>query len=281
MRKLLLILLLVTVFPVCARYSLHSVSNGVKIESSGKQSDAVSGITVKPSDYLIIPKGGKVEVYNDLDKRIYTSVAEGKISVTRLLIDARSAAANNGNAVASRLRFGKKSESGGQRLYVEKGMVKRSLGIFDPEGEKMVADPSLIAKFIAARIASESDQLRDSLPVPAEHAAPAEGGMTFEVRNTIGFPVYFNIVKIRKNGEKMNVRISEVGQPAGVYVLLPDQTLGRGHYASVPEDELHLMVMTHCQFDIDEMIEELDKALKAPAADTSPFSSLPIYLMKL
>lgn len=281
MRKFLIALIIATVLPAYARYSLHSVSKGVLIESAGKQSPATEGMTVKPSDHLIIPKGCKVEIYNDLDKRIYASVKEGKISVTRLMIDARSSAADNRGNVTSSLRFGKKNETSGQRLYVEKGMVKRSLGILDPEGEKIVADPSLIAKFIAARLTNGNDQLHDSLPIPAEHTVPSEGGMTFNVRNTIGFPVYFNVVKVSRKGNKPIVRISEVGQPAGIYVLLPDQTLGRGHFTSVPEDEMHIMVMTHCQFDIDEMIEELEKTLKDPSSDNISYSSLPIYLMRL
>lgn len=281
MRKFLLALLVATVLPVFGRYSIHSVSQGVMIESAGKQSHAIAGMTVKPSDHIIIPKGGKVDIYNDLDKRIYSSVSEGKITVTRLMIDARSVASDNRANVTSHLRFGKKNESSDQRLYVEKGMVKRSLGIFDPEGEKIVADPSLIAKFIASRLSNGNDQLHDSLPIPAEHSVPAEGGMTFNVRNTIGFPVYFNVVKISRKDGKSTVRISEVGQPTGIYVLLPDQTMGRGHFSSVPEDELHMMVMTHCQFDIDEMIEELEKILKNPVADSSSYSSLPIYLMRL
>lgn len=281
MRKLLFIILLVIALPVSARYTLYSVSSGVMLESGGKSTAAQNGMTVKPSDQLVIPKGGKVEIYNDLDKKIYTSVAEGKISVTRLLIDARSAASDNRGNVASRLRFGKSNDTGNQKLYVEKGMVKRSLGVFDPEGEKIVADPSLIAKFIVSRLADGNDALQDALPIPTEHSVPEEGGITFDVRNTIGFPVYFNIVKICRKGDRKAVRISEVGQPAGIYVLLPDQTLGRGHYHSIPDDELHLMVMTHCQFEIDEMIEELEKALRDPVADNAAVGSLPIYLMRL
>ncbi|MDE6810965.1 MAG: hypothetical protein K2J15_01295 [Muribaculaceae bacterium] len=282
MRKFLTtLLLLLAVFPLCARYSVHSVSQGVMVESAGKQSAATSGMTLKPSDHLIIPKGGKVEIYNDLDKKIYTSVAEGKVTVTRLMIDARSAAADNRGNVGSRLRFARSNESSDQRLYVQKGMVKRSLGILDPEGEKIVADPSLIARFIASRIANGDDELQDTLPVPVEHSATPEGGMIFDLRNTIGFPVYFNVVKVSRKGDRYNVRISEIGQPAGSYVLLPDQTIARGHYASVPDDELHLLVMTHCQYDIDEMIDELQKALGDTAGSDSSFATLPIYLLRL
>lgn len=281
MRKLIILIFLMAIaLPIFSRYSLHSISQGVKVEVAGKQSPASAGMTLKPSDQLIIPSGGKVEIYNDLDKKIYTSTAEGKITVTRLLIDARSAAADNRANVASKLRFGRKNDNGDQKLYVEKGMVRRSLGILDPEGEKIVADPSIIANFIATRFANEQDDLYDTFPVPMQHSATPEGGMAFDLRNTIGFPVYFNVVKITKKNDQYEVRISELGQPAGVYVLLPDQTMARGHFASVSDDEIHLMVMTHCQFDIDEMIEALDKSLREnpnPLANTS----LPIYLMKL
>lgn len=282
MKKLLLAILLVFSLPVFARYTIHSVSGDVKLESAGKTVAVKTGMTINPSDQLVIPSGCKVEIYNDLDKKIYTSVEEGKLSVTRLMINARSVAADNSGNVASRMRFGKKTDNNEHKLYVEKGMVKRSLGIFDPEGEKIVADPALIAKFIAARLYDDKDMLHDQLPVPTEHSVPEEGGICFDVRNTIGFPVYFNIVKIVQKDDKKMVRISEVGQPTGIYVLLPDQTLARGHYYNIPDEELHLMVMTHCQYDVDEMIDELEKALRTtPSADMAADSSLPIYLMRL
>lgn len=281
MRKLLFLLLLLVTLPVGAHYSIHSVSNGVLIESAGKQSLAEKGASVKPSDHLIIPKGGKVEIYNDLDKRIYASVSDGKISVTRLMIDARSAASDNQGNVSSRLSFRKSSGNSDQRLYVEKGMVKRSLGVYDPEGEKIVADPAVIARFIASRLLDSSDSLCDTMPASTTHEKTAEGGISFNVRNTFGFPVYFNIVKVNPKSGKRTVTISEVGQPTGIYVLLPDQTLGRGHYHPLAEDETHLMVMTHYQFDIDEMIEELEKAIKNPSPKSSVDNSLPVYLTRL
>lgn len=281
MRKLLLILVLFSFLPLSAHYRIHSVTEGVMLESAGKKSAATKGLAVKPSDNLIIPPGGKVEIYNDLDKRIYTSVSEGKTSVTRLMIDARSAASDNRGNVASRLRFGKKGANSDKRLYVEKGMVRRSLGVYDPEGEKIVADPSVMASYIASRLSASNDSISDTMPAKTEHATLPDGGKMFKVMNTLEFPVYFNIVKIQRHSEKVSVKISEMGQPAGIYVLLPDQTLERGHHHPLPSDEIHLMVMAHCQFDIDEMIEELEKALKNNYPGTSGSSSLPLYLHKI
>lgn len=281
MRRLLFILALFSFLSISAHYRIHSVTEGVMLESGGKRSAATKGLVVKPSDNLIIPSGGKVEIYNDLDKRIYTSVCEGKTSVTRLMIDARSAAADNRGNVASRLRFGKKGSDSDKRLYVEKGMVRRSLGVYDPEGEKIVADPAVMASYIASRLTTSGDSISDTMPAKTEKDSLPDGGKMFKVTNTLEFPVYFNIVKIKRHSGNVSVKISEMGQPTGVYVLLPDQTLERGHHHPLASDEIHIMVMAHCQFDIDEMIDELAKALKNDTAATSGAISLPLYLYKI
>ena len=284
MRKYILILMLaLSHLFVLAHYSLHSVSGNVKIDSNGKQTPAAKGMTLKASDYLIIPEGGKVEIYNDLDKGIYASTKPGRISVTRLMIDARGVSADNRGNVASRLRFGRQSDPGKERLYVEKGMVKRSLGVYDPEGEKIVADPDVMARFIALKTAGQKDLSAETLPVPVEKSTPEGGGISFKVKNSMQFPIYFNILKITDNEGRKKAGISEVGQPAGVYVLLPGQTLAREHFTSVPSNESHILVMTHSQFDIDDIIERLDALFKkgeAAVGDTSS-EKLPLYLLRL
>lgn len=282
MRKYLLTLLITIVnLTAWGHYSLHSVSGEVKVESGGNQKPAQKGMALKASDYLVIPQGGKVEIYNDLDKKIYTSVATGKISVTRLMIDARGTASDNRGNVASRLRFGKKANAGNERLYVEKGMVKRSLGVYDPEGEKIVADPAVIARYIAAKLTDSGEFAGDSLPVETVKEIKNEEGISFKIRNTLEFPIYFNIVKISGNGNRRKVSISEIGQPAGVYVLLPRQTMSREHFQPVLSDESHILVMTHSQFDVDEMIEQMETIFRN-GKDTgpSPEKNLPLYLSR-
>lgn len=284
MRKILMIILLLSLcLPMSGKYSIHSVTQGVSIEKNGKAIIAKVGMEVKPSDQVIIPNGGSIEIYNDLDKRVYTSVTNGKISVTRLMINAKSVASDNRGNVSSRLRFNKQSNESSNRLYVEKGMVKRSLGVYDPEGEKIIADPTLIAKFIKMRLEKEDSLVSESLPIAVETFIPEEGGLMFKLRNTIGFPVYFNVIKIKHKGDKRIVNISEIGQPTGVYVLLPDQTLERGHFISVPDNETHIIIMTHCQFEIDEFIEALGNELNGSTKDSfsQELESLPIYLIQI
>ena len=119
MKKLIAIIAFLTVITtIRAHYFIHSASNDVIIESSGKQTPAKPGNEVKANDYLIIPDGQAVEIYNDLDKNIYKSLSSGKISVTKLMIEAKKTASNNSKNVASRLSLAKNSGVKRRRCYL-------------------------------------------------------------------------------------------------------------------------------------------------------------------
>lgn len=61
-------------------YSLHSFKGNVTIESKGRSTKACKGMTLNPTDNIVIPNGGSAEVYNSLDKQIYRSATPGRIS---------------------------------------------------------------------------------------------------------------------------------------------------------------------------------------------------------
>lgn len=275
------IIMAIASFNASSHYTIHSTSKGVIIESASGKTEAKTGTRLKATDMVVIPAGGKLEVYNDIDKNIYTSVSDGRISVTRLMIDARKRASDNRGNVAAQLRFAKQQDAGSQRLYVEKGMVRRSLEVYDPEGQKIAADPEVIARYIASRISLGSKIEGDSLPAKTVAGRPAAGGLSFKVENTCDFPIYLNILKISKRDNDLKVGISEVGQPAGVYVLLPGQTLSREHFRDVPDTDNHLMVMAHCQFDIDEIIEHLGARINNIEESHDSTGNLPIYLLSI
>lgn len=131
MKKLLLMALLaVTTLTISAHFTIHSSTSGVKVESGGKTQAAAKGNAVKATDYLIIPAGGEVEIYNDLDKRIYRSVNTGRMSVTRLMMDARKIAADNNKTVGAHVNLGSKKK-GNTRVYDEAGMVTREIEYAD------------------------------------------------------------------------------------------------------------------------------------------------------
>lgn len=134
-RLLIMLLFALGIGTASAHYTLHTVSGDVKVESGGKTVAAAKGQAVKATDYVIIPQGGKVEILNDLDKRIYTSIKPGKISVTKLMIEARGLASDNGANVASRMNIAGAPKKGKEKVFEEKGMVRRSQLVYDPDAE--------------------------------------------------------------------------------------------------------------------------------------------------
>lgn len=282
MRRIVLILFMLTVaVSISARYTVHRVSGNVMIEIRGKKTTATKGMQIGASDMIDIPAGAELEIYNELDKRIYTSVKSGRFTVTRLMIDARGVASDNSANVASRLRFSnKEKESSKSRVYVEKGMVRRSLAVYDPEGESVQMDAKTLGLFLASRIRSGKFSDVDLPPVKVEHSGATESGLTFRVENTLDFPIYFNIIRLREESAT-DVEISPVGQPAGSYVLLPRQSISREHFSPVDPTEKHILVMTHCQYDIDEVIEEMVKAAMDSGSSGSVPDNLPVYTLTL
>lgn len=259
-----------------AHYTVHSVSGAVKIESNGKIVDAKKGMALKATDNVTIPDGSKIEVLNDVDKRIYTSIKPGTLSVTRLMIDARGAASDHNANIASRIRFGKNDDPG-RKIYVEKGMVNRSLEIYDPEGDNVEMDAAVLGKYIASRLKNGIDAGEES-KIVITPIQPAEGGLGFRFENRVEFPVYFNVLRMSP-GENPSVEISRLGQPAGSYVVLPNQTLSREHLEPLPDGERHFLILTHCQYDVDSVIDETNKALAAGSDESA--EELPVSIKEL
>lgn len=260
-----------------AHYTVHDVVGNVTVESGGKSVTLTKGMTLKATDQIVIPAGGKVEILNTVDKRIYSSIKAGKTSVTRLLIDARGVASDNSANVASRMQLGRKEQKGDQKVYVEKGMVRRSLAVYDPEGDGMELDASTLGACLAGLIKGGKLVSGDEAPVRLNSERLRDGGLGFKVENTLSFPVYFNIIRLKEDGE---LEISPLGQPAGSYVLLPRQTMSREHFPAIPEGEKQLIIMANCQYDIDRVIEEAQKAL-SNGTSSDGTGDLPVFVTTL
>lgn len=133
MRKYLLTLFCAIACAMMAQaqnYSVHTTTPSVKVVSGNTTTEAKKGMKLKGTDTLVIPEGGLVEIYNDFDKRVYKSLRPGRVSVTKLLIEARQVAADNSKNVSGRLNLGKNG-SGGRQAYAEKGMVTRDICVAD------------------------------------------------------------------------------------------------------------------------------------------------------
>lgn len=286
MRKQIATILLIAImaFTASAHYSIHSLTAGVKVESGSKQSDATKGMELKATDVLIIPSGGAVEIYNELDKRIYQSTSTGRVSLTRLMMDARKMASDNRQNVTSHLRFAQKGSKvdDGRRVYVEKGMVRRSLTTYDPEGGNIEVDPRTLGRYLAYQIVNNGSIGASAMPVVLTHGKIDGHGLYFRVVNNIDFPVYFNILKVETDKDAVsNIEISSLGQPDGSYVLLPGQSITRENFDDLPEGEKQIIVMAHSRYDLDAVVEEMNQAISEKNISVEDSQPLPIYILSL
>lgn len=258
--KLILLTIIITfVLSASAQnYSIYSKSKGVQVVTGGNTLEAKEGMPLKPNDLLIIPQGGTVAILDKISNNIFTSVSNGRISVAKLKIEAQRSATNKVGTILANVntRFGGSGSKGGNRVYVEKGMINRSLAVFDSEGDTVAMEPSLLARYIASQILANKS---DKMPVEIRFGEIGNNGLYFRLENTLEYPVYFNILRV--NGS--DVEISPLGHPYGTYIVLPNQVFQREHLTPIPDGEFHIIILTPCQYDLDTVIDEVNVHLKS------------------
>lgn len=279
MKRLILIIAIISAaLTMHANYTLYSFSGNVTLTQAGKQVTPEKGMKVNASDQIELGAGAKVEIYNAATKEIFTSAKPGKNSVMGIMLDARKQASKTAGAINDRMRFSAAGGNPDTRLYTE-GLVKRSMQVYDPGAESLVVEPRALALHIAKALRDPQTLDSSAIPVPVTNSHTDGSGMQFRVENSLGFPVYLNVVKIRETSLG-SVEISELGQPMGCYVVLPGQAIAREHFAGLDPAESHILVMTHCRFDIDELIEQINKIISENDAE-QPDANLPVYLRRL
>ena len=277
-RLLLFIAIISATVTLHANYTLYSFTGNITITKAGKQVTPEKGMKVNASDQIDIPQGAKVEIYNSATKEIFSSSGAGKNSVMGIMLDARKQASKTAGAINDRMRFSAGGGNPDTRLYTE-GLVKRSMQVYDPGAESLVVEPRALALHIANALLAPQTLESSAIPTPVAHSHLDGGGMQFRVENVLGFPVYLNVVKIRETSLG-SVEISELGQPMGSYVVLPGQAIAREHFAGLDPAESHILVITHCRFDIDELIEHIN-TIFSENDNEQPDSNLPVYLRRL
>ena len=277
-RLLLFIAIISATVTLHANYTLYSFTGNITITQAGKQVTPEKGMKVNASDQIDIPQGAKVEIYNSATKEIFSSSVAGKNSVMGIMLDARKQASKTAGAINDRMRFSAGGGNPDTRLYTE-GLVKRSMQVYDPGAESLVVEPRALALHIANALLAPQTLESSAIPTPVAHSHLDGGGMQFRVENVLGFPVYLNVVKIRETSLG-SVEISELGQPMGSYVVLPGQAIAREHFAGLDPAESHILVITHCRFDIDELIEHIN-TIFSENDNEQPDSNLPVYLRRL
>lgn len=265
---------------VQANYSLSSVRGKVEVKHGGKVVLAEPGMKVGSADLIILGQDGSVEVLDKRDSKLYRRDQKGEISVLSLIFEAKKEAGSNAGAVHRKVSFGKSSEEEG-KMYVEKGKITLALEEYDPAGENFMIDAKVMARYIADVLCAGTPDSLQTFPTTLIHKANAEEGLMFRVDNNVSEPLYINVIKIRVVDNKIQLRISELGQPIGCYVLLPCQSLMRSQCNGGNSDEAHILVATHYYFSIDELIEELGIMLTMQPEQGTSVANLPIYIQKL
>lgn len=261
-----------------ANYSVYSTSGKVTVIRAGKEIPAEKGMTLNASDQIDIASGAKVEIYNAKTQEIFASVKSGKNSVMGVMLDARKQASNTSGAINSRMKPLTGQVNPNSRVYTE-GLVKRSMQTYDPGAESRIVDPRALALHIVKALRSSGDETAMTTPAGLTRDKIGESGKMFRAENTQDFPVYFNIIKVNETSLG-SIEISELGQPMGCYVLLPNQTITREHPDNLNMAESHILVMANYRFDIDELIEEGNKILSQGDAE-EPDNQLPVYIVRL
>ncbi|MDE6578146.1 MAG: hypothetical protein K2K58_08260, partial [Muribaculaceae bacterium] len=178
---IVLLLFLMPLFGMSGAYIVHGVGGDVKVESGGKTVSVTKGMKVNPSDVIIIPADGKLEIFNELDGKVYSSVKTGKLSVIRLMLDAKQKASDNASAVKGQLNVGKSGGGGSPRVYMEKGMVKRSQNAFGADAENVDIDQKTLARYVASAVYTGNLDSRVELPVKIEKERSDSVGIGFRL----------------------------------------------------------------------------------------------------
>lgn len=278
-RLILLLAILVAAVSLSANYTIYSFSGKVTVTQAGKQTAAEKGMKVNASDQIEIGQGAKVEIYNAATKEIFTSSTAGRNSVMGIMLDARKQASKTTGAINDRMRFSAPGGNPDTRLYTE-GLVKRSMQTYDPGAESLVVEPRALALHIAGALRNPQTLDTDAAnSIPLTHSHKDGGGLQFRVENTRSFPIYINVIKVSETALG-NVEISELGQPMGSYVVLPGQAISREHFAGLDMAQSHILILTNCRFDIDELIEQVNMIFADNVTD-SPDANLPVMLRRL
>lgn len=274
----LIILLFSATLSGVAQYSLYDFYGNVTLHRGGKPVALEKGMKLNATDQFNISDNSGVEILNSMNSQIFKSTAKGNFTTTRIMIDAKDQATDNRAAIHDKIRFGKSSTNGDDRVYVEKGLVRRSMETYDPEAENLQVDIKKLSVSVYNALKNPESLATATFPVNLLHAPVNDSGLKFMLENTLSFPVYFNVLRILPEDKK--VEISELGQPTGNYVVLSDQSIVRSQSKGLKQGGKHVLIMTHCYFDIDELIENVESLMKDGTTIASD-SHLPVYLRAL
>lgn len=262
-----------------AQYSVLNVSGNVKIKKGMNFQPLAKGSPLTAGDVLELAEGASVEIFNSTNSQSYTCDKPGVTSVSGIMIRATTLASDKGKSIRDNLNFSRSSASGTGHVYVESGMVKRSMATYDPEAKNIEVDPKTLSRYVINALRNPSSMTNSECPTTFSHDTNPDGGLGFSIGNTLKTPVYFNVIKVAEDSIA-SISISELGQPSGSYVLLPSQTISREQLSPMKTGERHILIMTHFNFDVDKLIEQIEMIVNSDEIITAD-NSINVYISPL
>lgn len=279
MKRYLLILSLILTFftPAFAQYEVNDFKGNVTLEKNGTSTPISKKMKLVGKDILNIPEDGFVEILNTASGKLFLSTTHGKFATTTIMMDARAKASDNSAAINGNIRgiTGTKKK---QKVYNQTGMVTRSLITLDPAVAAMNITSENLCQCLVNAIRTNDFASRPTMPVSLTGETTPEGGMEISMTSVYDYPVYFNILKIKPDGAR--VEVSELGQPIGNYMLGAKQTISRGQPVPLEEGCRHIVIMTPVPFNLNGLLKDLEEMMGRTTVDVPP-ADLPVYICEL
>lgn len=265
-------------------YVVSSVIGMVKISSGNQISTATKGTKVSETDIVSIPEGGMIKIIDEETSKEYQSISTGNMTVEHLISASSKKASDNSSQLHSIMNFpSSRKKVTASYVHRDRGMITRSLYLFDEEGASIEITPRDLARLVsyAAYFGKETSDTTLTYasfvdkPIPYDDSIRESG---FRLHNPMETPVYFNVLKLSGIVDRQ-VEISPLGQPGGSYILPPGHTMWRTMDGNLPYGEKHVVVACHYSFDIDALIEALETIINDTNLITDfPDTSLPVFI---
>ncbi len=227
-----------------AALNIFRVKGNVKVkDGSGTSKEAKQRATVKNSDILMIPKGGNIEILNSDNRRIFSSIKEGKMTVQELIDNANKDAkaitkrTNDGlgsamadNAKVKRNSFAKKGVS----VHTANAIIHAPIDL--PDGV------SYLSYLRSMKNGKDYDDEHDLILI-RRNVDHDDETFNFAVFNTLDQPLYFNII------DQTTDRELELYFQDNPIAIPKTQTIVEEYRYLVPDEEVgHILIASDHDF---------------------------------
>lgn len=227
-----------------AALNIFRVKGNVKVkDSNGVSKEAKQRATVTKSDILTIPKDGNVEILNSENRRIFSSIEHGTMTVQELIDKANKDAkaitkktnTGLGTAIADNAKIKRSSFANtGVSVHTANAIIHAPIDL--PEGV------SYLAYLRNMNNGKEYDDENDIILI-RRNIDHDDETFNFAVFNTLDLPLYFNII------DQTSDRELELYFQENPIAVPKTQTIVEEYRYLVPDEEMgHILIASDQDF---------------------------------